>query len=307
MKKAIALSLVLSSAVFAADNLVEITPQIGGSWHIDNNRYADDIDLSYGLKFATRVMPSVLLEVGYERIDDADYSFPNQSTDVSRYYVDLVKEFNIDSKISPYILGGFGYEHISNEFNSMDSALFGQYGVGVRYALAEFLHLKTELRHLISLDGRSDIIGMVGFSIPFGTYAREVEVVEEVEIVEEVAQPTLSHIHTFSVQFPFDSSVVAPEYNAEIKDFAQSMKENPSQTAIISGHTDSTGNDAYNQKLSERRANAVKDAIIEEGVQAERLQAKGYGESKPIADNATKKGRQENRRVEAEIYTNSSN
>ncbi|WDL74735.1 OmpA family protein [Helicobacter winghamensis] len=307
MKKAIALSLVLSSAVFAADNLVEITPQIGGSWHIDNNRYADDIDLSYGLKFATRVMPSVLLEVGYERIDDADYSFPNQSTDVSRYYVDLVKEFNIDSKISPYILGGFGYEHISNEFNSMDSALFGQYGVGVRYALAEFLHLKTELRHLISLDGRSDIIGMVGFSIPFGTYAREVEVVEEVEIVEEVAQPTLSHIHTFSVQFPFDSSVVAPEYNAEIKDFAQSMKENPSQTAIISGHTDSTGNDAYNQKLSERRANAVKDAIIEEGVQAERLQAKGYGESKPIADNATKEGRQENRRVEAEIYTNSSN
>ena len=301
MKKAIALSLVLSSAVFAADNLVEITPQIGGSWHIDNNRYADDIDLSYGLKFATRVMPSVLLEVGYERIDDADYSFPNQSTDVSRYYVDLVKEFNIDSKISPYILGGFGYEHISNEFNSMDSALFGQYGVGVRYALAEFLHLKTELRHLISLDGRSDIIGMVGFSIPFGTYAREVE------IVEEVAQPTLSHIHTFSVQFPFDSSVVAPEYNAEIKDFAQSMKENPSQTAIISGHTDSTGNDAYNQKLSERRANAVKDAIIEEGVQAERLQAKGYGESKPIADNATKEGRQENRRVEAEIYTNSSN
>ncbi|EEO26512.1 OmpA family protein [Helicobacter winghamensis] len=307
MKKAIALSLVLSSAVFAADNLVEITPQIGGSWHIDNNRYADDIDLSYGLKFATRVMPSVLLEVGYERIDDADYSFPNQSTDVSRYYVDLVKEFNIDSKISPYILGGFGYEHISNEFNSMDSALFGQYGVGVRYALAEFLHLKTELRHLISLDGRSDIIGMVGFSIPFGTYAREVEVVEEVEIVEEVAQPTLSHIHTFSVQFPFDSSVVAPEYNAEIKDFAQSMKENPSQTAIISGHTDSTGNDEYNQKLSERRANAVKDAIIEEGVQAERLQAKGYGESKPIADNATKEGRQENRRVEAEIYTNSSN
>lgn len=307
MKKAIALSLVLSSAVFAADNLVEITPQIGGSWHIDNNRYADDIDLSYGLKFATRVMPSVLLEVGYERIDDADYSFPNQSTDVSRYYVDLVKEFNIDSKISPYILGGFGYEHISNEFNSMDSALFGQYGVGVRYALAEFLHLKTELRHLISLDGRSDIIGMVGFSIPFGTYAREVEVVEEVEIVEEVAQPTLSHIHTFSVQFPFDSSVVAPEYNAEIKDFAQSMKENPSQTAIISGHTDSTGNDEYNQKLSERRANTVKDAIIEEGVQAERLQAKGYGESKPIADNATKEGRQENRRVEAEIYTNSSN
>ncbi|WP_299545806.1 OmpA family protein [uncultured Helicobacter sp.] len=306
MKKVIALSLALSSAVFAADNLIEITPQIGGSWHIDNNRYADDIDLSYGLKFATRVMPSVLLEVGYERIDDADYNLSNQSTDIGRYYVDLVKEFNIDSKISPYILGGFGYEHISNEFNSMDSALFGQYGVGVRYAFTEFLHLKTELRHLISLDGRSDIIGMVGFSIPFGTYAREAEVIEEVEATQK-QNPKLSHIHTFSVQFPFDSSVVAPKYSAEIKDFAQSMKENPNQTAIISGHTDSTGNDAYNQKLSERRANAVKDAILKEGVQAERLEAKGYGESKPIGDNATKEGRKQNRRVEAEIYTNSNN
>ncbi|MBX7491133.1 OmpA family protein [Helicobacter turcicus] len=306
MKKAIALSLALSTSVFAADNLVEITPQIGGSWHISNDRYADDIDLSYGLKFATRVMPSVLLEVGYERIDDAKYNFPKQSTDVNRYYVDLVKEFNIDSKVSPYILGGFGYEHISNEFQSMDSDFFGQYGVGLRYALAEFLHLKTELRHVVSFDGRSDIVGSVGFSIPFGTYAREEIVVEEVtEIVEQ--QPTLSHIHTFSVQFPFDSSAIAPQYNAEIRDFAQSMKDNPNQTAVISGHTDSTGNDAYNQKLSERRAKAVKDAIIEEGVQAGRLEARGYGESKPIADNTTKEGRKENRRVEAEIYTTPSN
>lgn len=299
MKKTLALSLALSTSVFAADNLYEVTPQIGGSWHIDNNRYADDIDLTYGLKFATRVLPDVLLEVGYERIDDADYSFPNQSTDINRYYVDLVKEFNIDSKISPYILGGFGYEHISNEFRSMDSDFFGQYGVGIRYAIAEFLHLKTELRHLVSFDGRSDIIGMVGFSIPFGAYTQEQEV-EVVEIVEQ--KPTLSHIHTFSVQFPFDSSVVAPKYNTEIKDFAQSMKENPNQTAIISGYTDSTGNDEYNQKLSERRANAVKDAIIKEGVQAERLEAKGYGESKPIADNTTREGRKQNRRVEAEIY-----
>ena len=81
------------------------------------------------------------------------------------------------------------------------------------------------------------------------------------------------------------------------------MKENPNQTAIISGHTDSTGDANYNEKLSQRRADAVKEAIIQEGVEAERLQSKGYGETRPIADNATKEGRAQNRRVEAEIYT----
>lgn len=314
MKKIFALSLALGVSVFAADNLYEITPQIGESWHISNDKYADNIDLSYGLKFATRVMPSVLLEIGYAHINNTEYHFSKESTNAERYSVDLIKEFNIHSEVSPYILGGFGYEHISNELHSVDSDFFGQYGVGVRYALADFLHLKTELKHMISLDGRSDIVGMVGFSIPFGTYAKEVEAVEVVKVTEEILEeveiievaeekPTLSHIHTFSVQFPFDSSVIAPQYNAEIKDFAQSMKENPNQTATISGHTDSIGDDGYNQKLSIRRANAVKDAIINEGVHAERLEAKGYGESKPIANNATKEGRQENRRVEAEIYT----
>lgn len=305
MKKSLMLSLMLSTSIFAADNLFEITPMIGGSWHISNDRYADDIDLTYGLRFAGRVAESVLVEVGYDRIDNADYSLPNESTDVSRYYLDIVKEFYTENKFSPYILGGMGYEYMSNEIQSMDSDFFTQYGAGVRYAMAEFFHLKAELRHLISFDGRSDVIGMVGFSIPFGAYTREpVAVAEPERIIEE--QPVLSHIHTFSVQFPFDSSVVAPKYNAEIQDFAQSMKENPNQTAIISGHTDSTGDANYNEKLSQRRADAVKEAIIQEGVEAERLQSKGYGETRPIADNATKEGRAQNRRVEAEIYTSPS-
>lgn len=58
----------------------------------------------------------------------------------------------------------------------------------------------------------------------------------------------------------------------------------------------------YNQKLSERRAKAVKDKIVEQGISAERLDAKGHGEDNPIATNETREGRQQNRRVEAEVY-----
>ncbi len=316
MKKALALSFVacsvLGASAFAADNLFEITPQIGGSWHISNDRYSNDIDLSYGLKFANRLTRNVLVEFSYERIDDADYSLFNESTDVSRYAMNLVREFYVENTISPYILGGFGYEHMSNNLQSMDSDLFGQYGVGVRYALAEFFHLKAEVRHLLSFDGRSDIIGMVGFSIPFGTYTDPVAVAEkgtQSQLQQQkgagVGAGAPSHIHTFSVQFPFDSSEIRPTYNAEIRDFAESMKQNPNQTAVISGHTDSVGgNGAYNQRLSERRANAVKNAIVNQGVEENRLEAKGYGSTRPIADNATNEGRRQNRRVEAEIYTN---
>ncbi|PZT48392.1 calcium-binding protein [Helicobacter valdiviensis] len=303
LKKALSLSLVLCGSLFAADNLFEVTPQVGGNFHISNDKFKNNADLTYGLKFANRVTPGVLVEVGYERLDNVDYSHAHYDTDVNRFYMNVVKEFEVWNKVSPYILGGFGYEHISDSLYSVDSAIFGQYGVGLRWEAFENLHLKTELRHLISFDGRSDVVAMLGFSIPFGKFQKEEPQVSIAPSKPEVAPaPTLSHIHTFSVQFPFDSTAINPQYDAEIKDFAEYLKNNPNQTATISGHTDSTGAKGYNQKLSERRATAVKNRIIEHGIDAKRLDAKGYGDSKPVATNATKEGRAKNRRVEAEVY-----
>ena len=71
---------------------------------------------------------------------------------------------------------------------------------------------------------------------------------------------------------------------------------------MLEGHTDSVGTDAYNQRLSERRANAVREVLVNQyGVEAGRVDAVGYGESRPVADNATDAGRAINRRVEAEV------
>ena len=69
----------------------------------------------------------------------------------------------------------------------------------------------------------------------------------------------------------------------------------------IHAHTDSMGEVAYNQSLSEKRANSVRDYMIGKGVAAERMVAKGYGETQPIADNGTRDGRAENRRVELKV------
>ena len=76
------------------------------------------------------------------------------------------------------------------------------------------------------------------------------------------------------------------------------MAEYSTSKFVVEGHTDSTGSDKINNELSQKRADAVRDYLIENGFPAENIKAKGYGSSKPIGDNNTNKGRQANRRVE---------
>lgn len=107
---------------------------------------------------------------------------------------------------------------------------------------------------------------------------------------------------TINVEFDFDKADIKPAYDKEIQKFADVMKNYPDLNVVIEGHTDSTGKAAYNQKLSEKRANSVKGYMIEKfGIAESRLTAEGYGESKPIDSNKTKAGRQNNRRVEAAV------
>ena len=79
------------------------------------------------------------------------------------------------------------------------------------------------------------------------------------------------------------------------------MKENTDLKLAIDGHTDDVGNDAFNQKLSENRAAAVKAYLVKKGVDESRLESVGHGETEPVADNKTAAGRQKNRRVELKL------
>jgi OOP family OmpA-OmpF porin len=109
---------------------------------------------------------------------------------------------------------------------------------------------------------------------------------------------------SLNVQFDSDKAVVKEKYHDDIKRVADFMKEFPDTTAEIGGHTDSTASNAHNQKLSEKRANSVRQYIIDKfGIDGSRLTAKGYGEDRPIASNNTEEGKQKNRRVEAVIET----
>jgi len=103
-----------------------------------------------------------------------------------------------------------------------------------------------------------------------------------------------------NIEFDTDKAIVKDKYYDEIKKVADFMKEFPGTSAVIEGHTDNVGKEAYNQKLSEKRANSVRQYLIDKfGVDASRVSAVGYGMSKPIAGNDTNEGRQKNRRVVA--------
>ncbi|MBR6673957.1 MAG: OmpA family protein, partial [Mailhella sp.] len=92
-----------------------------------------------------------------------------------------------------------------------------------------------------------------------------------------------------------------PGLNAELDRVAQVLAAYPQTTLLVAGHTDSTGSEEYNMKLSQQRADSVKNALVLRGVAAQRISAVGYGEGQPIADNDTEFGRQQNRRVEVRI------
>jgi OOP family OmpA-OmpF porin len=101
--------------------------------------------------------------------------------------------------------------------------------------------------------------------------------------------------------FDFDKAVLKPEGRAKLDDLVGKVKDINLEVIIAVGHTDSVGNDSYNQKLSVKRAEAVKSYLVSKGIEKNRVYTEGKGEKQPVADNKTADGRAKNRRVEIEV------
>ena len=102
---------------------------------------------------------------------------------------------------------------------------------------------------------------------------------------------------TRSLQFATDSAVLTDADKTSLDETAANLARLKFVAGTVEGHTDNTGSDAYNQGLSERRAQTVSDYLQGKGIAVGRLTAVGFGESQPVADNATREGRAQNRRV----------
>ncbi|SDQ11987.1 OmpA family protein [Flagellimonas zhangzhouensis] len=119
------------------------------------------------------------------------------------------------------------------------------------------------------------------------------------EVTEEVQKQLNDYART--ILFDTGKSSIKAESTSVMVDIIQILNEYPTSKFTVEGHTDSVGSEKLNQELSEKRANSVRDFLIDKGIGADRLSAIGYGEAKPIATNNTRAGRAENRRVEINL------
>ena len=335
MKKILLSTVACATMMLAAnsDYKYEITPTIGGVY-TEGNTGTDRGYANAGLNFGFNLFDSFIdqVEIGFTNtLDQVDYE-NGTSTNVTRTFTNLIKEYSLTDNTSLYSLVGIGYEFFSNDDDlSNENSFFGNYGLGIKYKISEQVALKLDARHMIETDhGDNNLSYNVGLSVPFGEVAKAAPVVAAVAPVVAKVAPveapkdsdsdgvidsldecpnTMAKskvdsvgcmtLVNLNINFDTNKSNIKDSYNTRIVEFANMLKANPKLKATIGAHTDSVGSDAYNQKLSERRAASTVNALKALKVDAARIKAVGYGETKPTASNATAEGRAENRRVEA--------
>lgn len=151
----------------------------------------------------------------------------------------------------------------------------------------------------VPTEGRKQAVGQMAKASPGVT-----RVVNNIEIgaPKKKLQDTLIEIMRMeNIYFDFNKWTIREESRPALDKIARAMQEQPGFRVRIEGHTDAIASEAYNQTLSEKRAEAVRSALIERGVDPERLEARGFGEVRPIAPNDTPEGRAENRRIEFKV------
>lgn len=122
--------------------------------------------------------------------------------------------------------------------------------------------------------------------------------------VDAVGCPLKGTITLEGVNFEYNSAALTAASRRPLDEIADGMKKHPRLKVEIQGHTDSTGSPAYNLKLSQRRADSVRDYLLSQGVPENQLQTKGYGQAQPVATNKTAEGRAQNRRVVMFVISN---
>jgi OOP family OmpA-OmpF porin len=286
-----------------------VTPYFGGYFFDKDQRVDNDpvAGISLGYNF-TRYF-GVELSGDYIATRYDQRVSHSRSTDVGNYRLDGVLNLIPDSRLVPFIFAGFGGQSIDyprNVSNRTASAV--DYGVGLKFFFTDWLALRGDARQIYIFDGsRKDFEFTLGASFYFGGAKRvpryepvaqavtepmarfEEQVVilaSEPKVEEQVmvaaAEPKIIVLAFEDIHFDFDRSTLKPEAQAILKRNIRLLLDNPKAKVRIAGYTSASGTEAYNQKLSERRANAVKEYLVNEGLIArDRLSVIGYGETRP--------------------------
>ncbi len=321
--KLLAASILVASA-FAAHAEVTISPMVGYQVFDSDTGVSDHTEGSFALGY--RVNANVGTELRYAQsnppIDGVNADLRYEAATLDAYY-----RFNPTQKLQPYGLIGAGL--VRGTAAGVEEHTAANAAVGAFYQLTRRFSLRGELRGVHDLqDSRTDGVASLGVLYAFLPAKAVVAPVAVAPVAlppadddqDGVFNPmdrcpntptnvvvdangcprikTETITRELRVLFDTNKAVVKSKYLSEVEAVAKLLQDFPTATVEIQGHTDSVGSAKHNEKLSNARAQAVADLLVKKfGIAAERVTAKGYGLTQPVADNATAEGRSKNRRT----------
>lgn len=333
-----AAALALPAVAFAQQEAgkLYINPAVGWiEWDSDANL---DDDVYYQLGAEARLTERFGVELRYGQSDSVDIEGTNREADFSRLGLDMLYyfgRFGANRAWEPYLAAGVSHGEFDADGADRSDETLGNVGFGVRYHLSERWSLRADARAVNSFDNEETHgLYTLGVSYALGGSPAPQPAPEPApeplpaapvdsdgdgvpderdrcpntprgrEVDEFGCEYVLKQTETIRMEvlFAFDSSEVRDEFMSEIEKVAKFLRKYGGTTAQIEGHADSVGTDSYNKQLSQERADAVRTVLVDRfNIDPSRLSAAGFGEERPIADNATDAGRRENRRVVAVV------
>ncbi|MEG0966659.1 MAG: OmpA family protein [Pseudomonas sp.] len=318
-------------ALAQGQGAVEIEGNVTKQYYDSERNFKNDGNL-FGGSVGYFLTDDVELRLGYDEVHNARGE-DGKNIKGSNTALDALYHFNNPGDaLRPYVSAGFSDQSIGQTGRGgRNGSTFANLGAGAKWYITDMFFARAGVEAMYNIDnGNTEWGPTVGLGLNFGGSGGKVApapapvaevcsdsdndgVCDNVDkcpdtpanvTVDADGCPAVAEVVRveLDVKFDFDKSVVKPNSYGDIKNLADFMKQYPQTTTTVEGHTDSVGPDAYNQKLSERRANAVKQVLTNEyGVESSRVESVGYGETRPVADNATDAGRAVNRRVEAQV------
>lgn len=298
----VALSLLCAFAVAADERPGGFTlyPHVGMSMGSDIKN-----STHHGLGVGYRFNSPWAIEAVYQGVgSEADKA----KVDVEAWRIDGLYHMETSGKWEPYVSMGAGGAKYRYDFLPDRDAVVVNAGFGTKWAMSERTSWRADLR-LVHGSDANEVSTIFSFGIQhrFGKRPDIAPMVRrdkpEPEVVELPPPVIFRTVRVnLDLKFDFDSALTRPDHVRKVEGLANFMKKHEGTTVTVEGHTDGVGDNSYNQILSEVRAEAVAKMLTRRfGLSPNRVTSVGYGESRPVATNDTEDGRQENRRVVAEV------
>jgi OOP family OmpA-OmpF porin len=297
---------------------VELNPFVGYNFFDSNQnlnnafmfggRVGYNFTRYFGIEVAGEYIHTSVGDTTKRNATEGQFNGSADKVDTLFYHVDAVYNIIPTGRFNPFIEAGIGGAHYSPTISHGDMPLFNV-GIGAKYWFTDHIALRFDVEDNIVTEIFQETYHNLGVTLgvvfAFGgskpapePVAKEKEKVvilasepkAEEKVIVAAAEPAVVILAFEDIHFDLDKSTLKPEAQTILKRSIQLLKDNPNAQIRVAGYTSASGTEAYNQKLSERRANAVRDYLINEGIIApDRLTIIGYGERHPAEYEAAPK------------------